>query len=211
MQSLRTNNWIFLLLLLYFFGTIGISLPYTRDYFLPLTPVNLLYTFFIVFEFGLEKNKKALLSIFLIGIFGYTVELIGVNTSLLFGQYHYGSNFGIKIFNTPILIAINWITLTLCSYGISVYISKNKIISILIAASIMVGLDLLIEPVCHILDYWKWKNNDIPFNNYRDWFLFSILFNLLCHYWQLVLNKSVCLFVIILESLFFIILNFILR
>ena len=51
--------------------------------------------------------KKFLIKLFLIFLLGLTVEIIGVNFSIFFGDYKYGNNLGIKIFDVPIVIGFN--------------------------------------------------------------------------------------------------------
>ena len=39
----------------------------------------------------------------------------------------------------------------------------------------MLGIDCIIEPVAHKLDFWSWSENNIPFSNYRDWFIVAVV------------------------------------
>tara|TARA_B110000240_G_scaffold184014_1_gene218247 strand:+ start:233 stop:445 length:213 start_codon:yes stop_codon:yes gene_type:complete len=58
-------------------------------------------------------------------LIGFSVKGIGVTTSVLFRSYSYGIAFGFKLFKTPIMIGVNWLFLTLSTYGI-VQFFKNK-------------------------------------------------------------------------------------
>ena len=39
----------------------------------------------------------------------------------------------------------------------------------------MVFIDLFIEPVAPILDFWEFKDNIVPASNYMGWFLTGII------------------------------------
>ena len=141
------NRWIGLLLLFYFFGTLGISLQEYKNLFLPLTPFNLLLTLYIFYKVNNDYSKKFLILSVLIFLIGYSVEAVGVATGVLFGSYSYGNLFGIKVFETPLLIGVNWLFLSLSSYGVIQYFTKKPFFLIILPSMIMTGLDFLIEPV----------------------------------------------------------------
>jgi uncharacterized membrane protein len=48
-----------------------------------------------------------------------------------------------------------------------------------VGASLMVGFDLCLEPVAGRYDFWHWTGNVIPLRNFRDWFLLSLLLQVL--------------------------------
>jgi putative membrane protein len=112
-------------------------------------------------------------SIIVVGIVGWTVEAIGTNTGILFGNYSYGQSLGPKLFATPISMAVNWM--------ISVYlitmILRSSIINIwrlaFAGAMLMVIYDILLEPVAIRLDMWSWETISPPFQNYAAWFIIS--------------------------------------
>jgi putative membrane protein len=110
---------------------------------------------------------------------GMIVELIGVNTSLLFGNYHYGENLGIKIIGVPLLIGINWVVLTFLTASISKRYISNKWLAILTGSILMVGLDFFIEPIAPIFDFWHWAEGDAPLRNFIDWFIVSFILQMI--------------------------------
>jgi len=81
------------------------------------------------------------------------VEAIGVTTGVVFGSYAYGDPFGIKIFETPIMIGVNWFFLALSTYGVLQYFTKKALWLILIPPILMTSLDYLVEPVAIKLDF----------------------------------------------------------
>ena len=119
------NRCISVLLLFYFFGLLEIYIPAIRDLFLTLTPLNLFITLAIFYKVNKDYSLQfSILSLFVF-LIGFSVKGIGVTTSVLFRSYSYGIAFGFKLFKTPIMIGVNWLFLTLSTYGI-VQFFKNK-------------------------------------------------------------------------------------
>jgi putative membrane protein len=109
---------------------------------------------------------------------GLTVEIIGVNFSIFFGEYKYGNNLGIKIFDVPIVIGFNWVLLIVLTGNFAHKIfPKSIILRVLTGSIMMILLDLLIEVSAPKLDYWEFTVNPVPLSNYLWWFIFSILFH----------------------------------
>ncbi|MBC8053959.1 MAG: carotenoid biosynthesis protein [Sphingobacteriaceae bacterium] len=125
-----------------------------------------------------HEDKNKYFWVFLISCYtaGFVVELLGVNTGAIFGEYKYGSTLGAKFADIPLIIGVNWI---LVIYSTGVFMKefqiKNHIIRALIGAFLITSLDILIEPVAIRYDYWSWKDFEIPFQNYVGWFIFSFL------------------------------------
>ena len=111
----------------------------------------------------------------LIYLIGAGVEIVGVNTGLLFGEYSYGMNLGPKVFGVPLLIGINWVVLTFLSATLSKRLIRNKWCALICGASMMVALDFFIEPIAPIFDYWSWDAGAAPLRNYLDWFIVSFV------------------------------------
>jgi putative membrane protein len=166
---------IFIIWLVTISGSIGIWLGY-GDWFLPKTVFNQLIGVTLLFwNFPMKNGWKSLAiwtSVYLIGI---TVEIIGVNTGILFGDYSYGDNLGPKIVGVPPLIGFNWIVLTFLTGTIAKRFIRYKWPAIIFGAVMMVGLDFFIEPVAPIFDYWSWQDGFAPLKNFTHWFFVSLL------------------------------------
>ena len=202
------NRWIGLLILFYFFGNLGICTEEYKYFFLPLTPINLLLTLFIFYKINNDFSKRFLILSLIIFFIGYSVEAIGVATGMLFGSYSYGNLFGFKIFETPLLIGINWLFLSLSAHGVVQYFTKNALILIIIPAFLMTGLDFFIEPVAMVLGFWSWENNLIPFQNFMMWFATSAVIHSIIYYFGPKINTKISFVVFIAQCLFFSILYF---
>ncbi len=167
---------IFIVWLVNISGFFGI-LSDQKDFFLSSSPYVLMVTLFLlVVNNSLEK--KFLLRLFYIFFLGLTVEIIGVNFSFFFGEYKYGDNLGIKIFDVPIVIGFNWVLLIILTGNFADRIFQKSILGkVLFGSTMMILLDLLIEISAPKLDYWEFTINPVPFSNYLWWFIFSFLFH----------------------------------
>ena len=197
------NRWIGLLILFYFFGTVGICIEDYKYFFLPLTPINLLLTLFIFYKINNDFSKRFLILSLIIFFIGYSVEAVGVATGMLFGSYSYGNLFGFKIFETPLLIGVNWLFLSLSAHGVVQYFTKKTLILIIIPAFLMTGLDFFIEPVAMVLGFWSWENNLIPFQNFMMWFATSAVIHTIIYYFRPKINTKISFVIFIAQFLFF--------
>lgn len=205
-QAKKQNLLLVVLIIFYSVGLIGLHTS-SRNYFLALTPYNLLLSFGCLYLSFKDYSGKKHVDIFLIGAAGYLIEWIGVHTSVLFGHYHYGSVLGYKLNGIPLTIALNWVLLTFTATAIVHKWKIPLILKALIAGALMTGLDWILEPVAIRSGFWFWRTPGIPLYNYVCWMIFSTIFA----YWVLSrktveTNKvSVGLFVILV--IFFAILN----
>ena len=126
-----------------------------------------------------EKRSGNYKSYAFIFLGGYLVEVIGVNTQILFGNYSYGSALGIKLLNVPPLIGLNWLIIIISGASISRWILKDKPLWVLAiaAAFICTLLDVIIEPVAIKFNFWQWDGDVVPIYNYVCWFILSIAFS----------------------------------
>jgi putative membrane protein len=173
----KERTGILVLVILYAVGTISMLVPALRPLVLPLSGYNLFFSFLILLN-AYRWNKALLIGSAVIFILGFFSEWIGVHTGLLFGRYWYGMNLGPKLSGVPFIIGINWAMLTILASGISVKWTKNITFQALIAAGLMTGIDVLMEPIAIRNDYWHWHKGVIPLYNYLCWFVISFIGNL---------------------------------
>ena len=192
--------------LFYLVGVLGIELPATHSFFMALIPFALLLnSIVILLSHNFERGKKELTVLLLIFLIGYLVEIIGVNTHQIFGNYSYGNGLGIKFFGTPPLIGINWVMLVCCSASISAYTGWPKVIQIFLASFLMIIYDSVLEHVAPFLDMWKWEGNTIPVKNYLAWFTIAIGFQLLLKWTGVRTNNKVASAIFICQFIFFVV------
>lgn len=164
------KNWIKNLWILHAVGVVGLSLPWTREIFQFLTPFNLLLTTLIVFRFHKGHSVKFWVIMALVFFGGFGLEVAGVKTGLVFGEYAYGGTLGPKLFEVPLTIGLMWLVLVYSSEMVLMPFIENKWIRIPLGAILMVGLDFFIEPIAIEFDFWSWAGGDPPLQNYIGWF-----------------------------------------
>ncbi len=189
-------------------GFVGFSIPHLHDFFISFVPYHLLLMAAILLMNQQEFNRPFWLGLIFVYLSGYLVEVLGVSTGAVFGEYAYGATLGIKLMNVPLLIGVNWVILVF-SIGavLKKYFKHQRLLKSIIGAAILVFIDFLIEPVAVQFDYWSWTNSVIPLQNYIAWFFICVI--LIRVYYQLEFRKSnrVALTLLVSQILFFIGLN----
>ena len=201
---------IAILSILYLVGISGFVFKIHPD-FTKLTPINLIISLIVVLIFHPKWDWKMVLFCIICPIVGFVVEMKGVETGQIFGNYHYGETLGLKFRDTPLSIGVNWLLIAYCSAALVSHFTNEKgsiILKALLASALMVSLDLLIEPIAMKTDMWAWQNDEVPTQNYIGWFLTAFPLQLLFF----ILNKSVknkvAVALLIAQFLFFWILSY---
>ena len=154
-------------------GIIGFSSA-AFDWFVAMTPLNLMIYLAVILFNVHEVNRKLLFALFIPFSIGMIAEIIGVNTGMVFGEYTYGANLGWKVMGVPWMIGVNWAVLTYCAASLSTRISKGFIPRVILASLIMIGLDLLMEVSAPVFDYWEFEGGTAPIQNYLAWLFVAI-------------------------------------
>lgn len=211
MLLMKKNQGVFLIAILIIFhmvGLIGIMLPDFKELILSLSFLNLLLAFTVII---LAENENILLLISFLSIAfitGISVELIGVHTGMLFGDYSYGANLGPKLWGVPLVIGINWGVLSITTASITQKINLPVYFKIIVNAFLLVLFDFVMEPVAMKSDFWSWKNDEIPLFNYVCWFFVALILQLIYHWIRKPKSNKVFNALFVIQLLFFIILNF---
>jgi uncharacterized membrane protein len=198
MKNTKTILSVAVLVILYgvgFFGTIaGLDLMH-------YTPLTLLISAAVVFASHKAADARFLVYALIVCICGFLLEWAGESTGRIFGYYIYGNNLGFKLMDIPVIIGINWLIL---SYTSSVVAAKllsvtapslqsSNIAGPAIAALLMVIADAFLEQVAPRHDFWYWKNQVVPLQNYTAWFIFAFAFNHLFKRLEVNTNNTVAI------------------
>lgn len=196
-----------ILVALHLVGAIGLSLPEYRELFLGLTPLHLLTTLVLILAYHRGWNEA--FPVFAAAAFwiGFGSELIGIHTGYLYGDYVYGPTLGLKLWEVPLVIGVNWVILSYLTGSVFHKISNDWYAAFL-AASAMTALDYILEPVAVALDFWAWKWEIIPMSNYLGWFGVSFLVQLIWRKANFDKYNPLATFLLITWILFFTLLNF---
>jgi uncharacterized membrane protein len=201
------NVFTAILAVVYIVGLLGFI--YQKNVFIQLTPLLLVFNFVLLFLFQPHSNNKFLrFSIFVI-VVGYVVEMLGVSTGKIFGEYEYGETLGKKLNNTPLLIGINWLVLAYTSAQLSHQFSKNNLfVKALFGGTLMLLVDFFIEIVAPKLDFWYWKEEIVPIQNYIAWFVIGSIFNYIYLLMGFEGKNKIASKLFIIQLIFFVLLSF---
>ena len=193
MQPKTKNNIaIAIAILFHVCGVFGILFSPYKSWFISNTSLNLLLMFGLLIFTQPAKNIWFFLFALITFIIGFGVEVIGVNTGVLFGSYTYGNVMGVKLWGVPVLIGVQWFVTVYCCGVIMHYVNnwaaqkieeqdlgkettqKIQSLSLIIDAALLATFfDFVLEPAAQKLGYWKWQDGSVPYFNYTCWFFIS--------------------------------------
>ena len=192
---------VYFLILVYLSGVIGIILQ--PNFFLPFTPFTLILTTFVFLLFQPVNKSSYMFGFLCIVLAGFTAEIIGVKTGLIFGEYSYGKNLGAKLYEVPLVISLNWAVLISCGILVGSHVTKNKIVAAVISALVVTLIDFLMEQVVTSLDFWHFNAGIAGVHNYIGWLLISFVASLLLQKHLYAGDKKVAYTILSLQVLFF--------
>jgi putative membrane protein len=139
---------------------------------MPLVPA-LLAGFALLYWPQAPKRKITLFAVaFMIG---YVLELIGVKTGIIFGDYQYTGSLGIKLFDVPLAIGLTWFLVTISAWHIVSLAKWTKTQMVIVAAGLCVMFDLILEQFATGFGLWSWQGGVIPLLNYITWFFVALI------------------------------------
>ena len=194
------------LVVFYVVGTLGFLIPLTKELFVCLTPYALLLNTYLLAVYHRDYSTKAVVAFLLIFLFGFLIEVFGVDTGLVFGRYVYGKGLGLKVMDTPLLIGVNWLFLTYASCSVVNLLDVNRLLRYLLPAVFMLCYDSVLEQVAARMDMWSWENGVIPIQNYLAWFLIALVFTTLMRFMHVDTKNPIALVLLLTQFLFLVIL-----
>jgi len=180
LKILRTPRTVTLILIIFYaVGIAGMVWELTRPYFIHLTPFALLLSaFFLIINHQGKFKWSDGLVFALIYLAGFLLEMVGVNTGLIFGEYTYGEGLGLKIAATPLMIGLNWLMLIYISAAVFQSLRFSPVWVIVAGSTMLLIYDLVLEQVAPVIDLWSWVGDVIPFRNYVSWWIVAALMHI---------------------------------
>lgn len=206
-----TGKILTILAIFYAFGVFWLSFPPTKGIIEVLTPYTLLMNLSLIMFFHKPWTLKHIVLFVVIAVAGFLVEVAGVQSGLVFGDYQYDHVLGVKIFGTPLIIGVNWLMLIYFVYHLTGRTKINRLLQIITGALMMVTYDILLEPVAIRMNMWNWSDNQIPLQNYVAWFIISIVFLSMLHIFKVRAENRISLGLLAVQSGFILSLNIIYR
>jgi len=199
---------IIIIWLFHLSGLLGL-LYIDKNLFASLTPLNLFISTTLLFVNQTNATRMKFFIVFTIFFVGMIAEILGVQYGLIFGNYEYGNNLGLKLLGVPILIGFNWVVLTIICGSISSKIfKKSKVLSIIFGVILMLLIDITLEPIAPVLDYWEFSGSKAPLQNYIGWGITSLITQTLYQYFYKTKEFIFSINLFIAQFLFFLGFNF---
>ena len=195
------NISIALIWLFHVSGILGIIYG-NSNWFISFTPLNLTLNF-ILLLINCKGNKRVLTIIILGFLIGMITEILGVQFGWIFGDYQYGNQLGIKFVGVPLLIGVNWALLTVITGAIAQQFYFNKFMRVFIGLGLMLFLDLLMEPLAPVLDFWVFDGEEAPLQNYLGWAAVAIFLQFGYYFLKVKVNSSFPYHLYLLQIIFF--------
>jgi uncharacterized membrane protein len=188
------------------FYTVGLILyfiPATRSLFIHIIPYTIILVATPVFVYHKDWNIKTLLVLISIFTISMLIEIGGVASGKLFGVYAYSTSLGVKIWNVPLVIGLNWVILVYGSHAILSKFTSNSWLRILGASVLMIVYDLVLEQIAPVLNMWIFESKDPPLRNYLMWLILSILFQSIIEIFSVNTDNRPARALFILQTAFF--------
>lgn len=200
---MNPSRRIFLLILFHCFGIIACSIDIFKPLFEIGTPYHLiLINVFLFYDAKIWNTAFALCLLFAFFL-GMISEIIGINTGLLFGDYHYTDALGYSVFGVPLLIGLTW---TGTAYACNSLIQQNyfpKLFRPVLASLLMVAFDIVLEQFATRIPLWQWAEGKIPMYNYFCWFVIGLVISYVFQLFSKISYNKVALYYIVTQLLFF--------
>ena len=217
----RTKLATILALAMHLAGLFGLFFG-LDEAFRQLTPFNLLAMFgLVLYTLPKDQVRKFLIFLAIAFTLGFSAEMVGVKTGLLFGQYSYGTALGPKVNGVPLLIGMNWFIVVYGSGMLAILIrsylarlvpakaaySRWIGFSVIIDGALFATLfDWIMEPAATKLGLWTWQGGQVPMLNYLTWFLLSVI--ILAIFRQLKLkHHAFAVNLLLIQALFFLVIG----
>lgn len=210
-DKIPQNEVIKFIFIFYTVGLLGFFIPFSRDIFIKITPFALLINLYLLAVYHSSFTRKNSLIFTLIFLIGFFIEVIGVQTGRIFGHYQYDLGLGLKLWDTPLLIGANWLFLSYVSCASIRSLRLTQGLKLIVAPSLMLGYDLVLEQVAPHMRMWHWENNSIPIQNYIAWWLIALITTSLIQAFKVNTNNPLAKPLFLAQWFFFIILMFVFK
>jgi putative membrane protein len=205
---LRKKNILIPLYSIYIVGFIGHLIEYTRELMFRLTPMTLLVSSILVIAYSF-RSKRLAVWFAVTYLATFTLEVLGVKTGLVFGSYAYGNVLGLKLFEVPIIIGLNWVIIIWGGILFSQRIYNDSLGVATATASLALIFDIFLEPVAISFRYWNWENISVPIHNYAAWFIISFVFSFIYTKLKVSTYSNIPVHLFFMQLFFFLLLNLI--
>jgi putative membrane protein len=83
------------------------------------------------------------------------------------------------------------------------YLPWPGFLKAVVAALLLVGMDICLEPVAVHFNFWTWRYNIIPLQNFKGWFAVALILQVYFNRMEFPKRNALVPFVYLLQLLFF--------
>lgn len=121
-------------------------------------------------------------------VVSYALEEIGVRTGAIYGPYHYSDMLGAKLGHVPVIIPLAWFMMVYPCWKVARTMlgaeGESRVIAVsLVAAFVMTGWDMAMDPGMAAAHNWVWEQGGdyfgVPLRNYFGWMVTTFAIYLL--------------------------------
>ncbi|SNZ18089.1 putative membrane protein [Natronoarchaeum philippinense] len=122
-------------------------------------------------------DRRALVGLAVLAGFTYGVELFGVHTGVLYGEFEYLIDLGPMLLgDVPLALPVFYFPILLNSYLLVALLADGRLdwwARLLAVLCVVVGMDLVLDPGAVALGFWGWETPGayygVPAQNYVGW------------------------------------------
>jgi uncharacterized membrane protein len=122
-------------------------------------------------------------SLFVVMIYTYLLELIGVNTGIPFGEYEYTDSLGFQLADVPIVVPLAWYSMAIPTLILARSITKRGLLVVIFGMIGLTAWDFLLDPWMVAEGHWIWNTPEptlpgltgIPITNFIGWLISTFL------------------------------------
>lgn len=163
------------------FYAVGLGLfmlPFTRSVFISITSLSLLLVFAVAFLFNRDWRVSSVVWFLFIVVSSFFLEMEGVASGDIFGDYVYGRGLAPLINGTPLIIGFNWLFLVYASRNIMMKLTGDRLLHIVGGAGLMLVYDAVLEWAAPYMDMWSFSGGYPPFRNFLVWLAASLVYHI---------------------------------
>ena len=140
------------------------------------------YTSCLLLAFVLmgRSHRRLPLMLVLGFVIGLAFEVVGVATGLPFGRYRYVALDTARVLDVPVVVPVMWGVFSATAYLAARPFAKGLEL-VLLSSSLMVILDLALDPAMTSWRAWVWEGgwgptwHGVPLSNFLGWLLVSLV------------------------------------
>lgn len=186
-RVLRAASWLFFVAIIYLILAEAVwrwlQLPMLGNVGFTLVFVG----FALLHCVATQGGQRTLVFFAVSAIVSYLMEEIGVRTGAIYGAYHYSDLLGAKLGHVPVIIPLAWFMMIYPSWmvakalvsGIDTHSIAGVTALAAVAAWVMTGWDMVMDPGMAAGGNWIWEKGGVyfgvPGRNYMGWLVTTFL------------------------------------